>query len=328
MSVTTSGIPTTSLTSVPSASLTDSLTNAISSVISSNISSVVSSALSNTNSIASAAATAISTMKSVTNANKHALLIGCNYTSIPNITLKGCINDVINIEHMLIDAYGYYQENIVVLRDDSANPALKPTNANIMTQIQNLVAKSGSYSQIWIHYSGHGIQLPDMEQDSISDNGTNTKLEGCIVPLDYQSAGVITRDVLYDHIKNIKCPAIMMWDACHSGTLCDLEWSFICQSASAYSRIQTNNVSNGNLDIYSISGCRDSQVSYDSYNVESQIPMGAFTCAVIACLRQAHHNIPIMLLYRNICAYLANAGINQLPILSSFNPAPSLVICQ
>jgi len=310
----------------------NTITNAISSVISSNISSVIASALSNTGPIAAsaavAAANAISTMKSVNNSNKHALLIGCNYTSIPSIALKGCINDVINIKNILIDAYGYLSDNIVILRDDSPNPSLQPTNANIMSQLQSLVAKSGSYSQIWIHYSGHGIQLPDAEQTCLSDSGTNTKLEGCIVPIDYQSMGVITRDVIYDHIKNIQCPAIMMWDACHSGTICDLEWSFICQSASAYKRIQTNNVSNGNLEIYSISGCRDSQVSYDSFNIESQIPMGAFTCAVIACLRKSQHNIPIMLLYRNICAYLANAGINQMPVLSSFNFSPDLVICQ
>jgi len=313
-------------------SASDSLTKAINSVISSNISSTLTAALSNTSSIAAeaaaVAATSITATRTATNAKKHALLIGCNYTNSPGNTLKGCINDIVNVENILIDAYGYYKENIVMLRDDSTNPAFWPTAANIMAQLHLIVANSGSYSQIWIHYSGHGVQQLDAEQTCLSDTGVNTHMEGCIVPMDFVHSGYITRDIIYDQIKNIACPAIMMWDACHSGTLCDLEWSFVCQTSAAYTRTKTNNVASKNLEIYSISGCRDAQVSYDSYNTEAQLPMGAFTQAVIACLRQSRHNIPIMLLYRNICAYLAKSGISQLPVLSSFNGNPSMVIMQ
>jgi len=51
---------------------------------------------------------------------KKALLIGIDYIDVSGVSLKGCINDAINMRNMLIDAYDYEPENIVMLRDDDA----------------------------------------------------------------------------------------------------------------------------------------------------------------------------------------------------------------
>ena len=92
---------------------------------------------------------------------KKAVLVGINYSSIPGITLRGCINDVINMSHTLTDAFDYDMNNITILRDDIQNANLSPTRNNILSQLVNLVNQSANLSEIWFHYSGHGSQIRD-----------------------------------------------------------------------------------------------------------------------------------------------------------------------
>ena len=87
---------------------------------------------------------------------KKALLIGINYADIPGDTLHGCIEDIENIAEVLMNQYGYNEQDIVMLRDDIADPSVTPTHANMIQAIKNIVAISSSCTQIWIHYSGHG----------------------------------------------------------------------------------------------------------------------------------------------------------------------------
>jgi len=117
---------------------------------------------------------------------KKALLVGINYTSIPGITLKGCINDVVNMSHLLVDAFDYESANITVLRDDNNNKSLYPTRNNILNYLNNLVNQSGNLSEIWFHYSGHGSQVRDLNGDEADG------LDEIIVPVDYRNNGFIT----------------------------------------------------------------------------------------------------------------------------------------
>lgn len=122
---------------------------------------------------------------------KKALLIGINYINSPN-QLYGCINDVINMRNMLIDAYGYDSNNITVLREYTNN---LPTRANIINNITSIVSQSGNLKELWIHYSGHGSQIGDRNNDETDG------LDEIIVPLDYQDSGFITDDVIFNIMK-------------------------------------------------------------------------------------------------------------------------------
>jgi len=250
---------------------------------------------------------------------KKALLIGINYQSIPSISLNGCINDTINIRNVLIDAYGYNPSNIVMLRDDSSSN--QPTRYNIMQQLQLITAQSSNLEEIIIHYSGHG--------SLINQNGNDTESTGMdqiIIPVDYQTRGIIRDNDLLAIIKNIKCRAILLFDSCHSGTVCDLPWSFQCTTNTTYSRIQNNNVVITNPNIFMMSGCKDMETSVDISSAFLRKSVGAFTNAFIECLRNNQHNMSIMLLYRDICTNLMNAGFSQVPLLSSSCMNPSYVI--
>ena len=217
--------------------------------------------------------------------------------------------------NMLVDAYGYPVGNISLLRDDIPNTGFLPTYVNILAALKQIAIKSQTSSQIWIHFSGHGTQILDNDCEySIEVQGG---LEDTIVPCDYTTAGVITQDQIYDIIKTIQCPAFITIDACHSGSLCELQWSHTAINEVKYSRTRTSNIELSNNQIYMISGCRDSQTSADSFDTEAQIPMGAFTDAFITCLRSFGHNIPILMLYKELCIYLRKEGFEQIPVLSS-----------
>ena len=247
---------------------------------------------------------------------KKALLVGINYIGIPSIQLNGCIHDIINMRNMLIDAYGYESSNIVMLRDDDPNLLNKPTVDNILRQLQLLASQSANLEEIWVHYSGHGSQLPQVGSDEISGK------DQVIIPVDYQSNGVITDNQLLSIVKSIKCRAFLLFDSCHSGTVCDLPWSFQCTSNNTYSRTPNNNVVITNPNIFMMSGCRDAQTSADTSNALLNQSVGAFTNAFIECLRDNQHNISVMLLYRQICIKLMTNGYSQVPLLSSSSTNP------
>ena len=144
---------------------------------------------------------------------KKALTIGINYLNTPN-TLYGCINDIENISDVLISQYGYLKENIVQLRDDTSSPNFKPTRSIILSNLKKLVNESGKLSEIWIHYSGHGSQIFDRSGDETD------RLDEIIVPSDYERSGFITDDEIFNLIKDIKCKTILIFDSCHSSSMC------------------------------------------------------------------------------------------------------------
>ena len=248
---------------------------------------------------------------------KKALLIGIDYIKIPDITLNGCINDTINIKNSLIDAYDYDINNITMLRDDESRPVFQPTRENIINNLKSLALQSGSLEEIWIHYSGHGSQILDNNYDEVSG------YDSILVPVDYKTGGFIVDDELLNIIKNIKCRTILIFDSCHSGTVCDLPWSFEYKNDKTCVRTKNNNVVIQNPNIYMFSGCKDNQTSADSYNNDKQQYVGAFTDALLYALRLNRHNVPFMILYRDICNHLSINNYKQFPIFSSSNPSPT-----
>jgi hypothetical protein len=246
---------------------------------------------------------------------KFALLIGSNYINVPNSKLYGCINDIINIKNMLIDAYNYSDSNIVMLRDDI--PDSLPTRNNIINYLTNTINQSSNYDEIWIHYSGHGHRITDYSNDE------NDGYDEVIVPCDYQTSGFIIDDELFNIIKNSKCKTIIIMDCCNSGTSCDLPWSFekTENSFNKYFNAYREPIENPN--IFMISGCKDDQTSNDIYSRDFNQSCGAFTSSFIKSLRNSNHNIDIFTLYINICNELMKNGYaNQLPVLSSSSEKP------
>lgn len=251
---------------------------------------------------------------------KKALLIGINYINDSDITLNGCIQDVINMRNMLIDAYDYENSNIITLRDDEVHSTQKPTRDNIINHFKTLAQESDKLDELWIHYSGHGSLLFDNKPINMNKNNENI-----LVPVDYTTKGFILDIEFLEIIKTIKCKTILLFDSCHSGTMCDLPWAIEYKNPLNYTVTHINNIVISNPNIFMFSGSKDSQTSVDSYNRENQQYVGAFTDAFLHSLRKNRHNVAYKVLYRDICEYLAQNGFTQMPIFSSSVKEPNLI---
>ena len=249
---------------------------------------------------------------------KKGLLIGINYTSIPQSTLHGCIDDIENMTKVLVEQYGYERENIIQLRDDIGQFQFQPTRTHILELLNRIIADGTPDDEIWIHYSGHGSQIPDMASYRADH------LDEVIVPIDYNSAGFITDKEIFEIIRNSKCKTVLVFDSCHSGSICDLQWSFEFNGVS-FSKSLNVNKTIANPNVFCLSGCKDAQTSADSYSNELHEAVGAFTDALIHCLALHNYNVNIMRLYGEICLYLHAEGFSQKPMLSCSSVVPNFV---
>lgn len=249
----------------------------------------------------------------MTTPTKRAVLIGINYLKTPSAKLFGCIEDIKSIQSMLMDAYGYSADNIVVLRDDMASK--NPTKNAICLAIQQIVAVSAPSDELWIHYSGHGTQLRDTNGDETDG------LDEAIVPADFQTSGMITDDDLFNLVKNIRCKAFLVFDSCHSGSVCDLQYSVNYVSGS-FSRTITSKKIISNPNVVVLSGCRDAQTSADSYDSGVNVFGGALTMALTTALRKNGHSADIMKVYNDVCYGLIRQQYEQIPVLSSSTMNP------
>ena len=139
---------------------------------------------------------------------RRALLIGINdYENLP--TLRGALNDVETLQKILSSRYDFDEQNIRVITDRQA------TRAGILQAFEQLAAESGPNDIVFVHYSGHGSQVPDTSNDE--EDG----MDETLCPHDARSPDVpdITDDEL-DHIVNrLKARwLVMSLDSCHSGT--------------------------------------------------------------------------------------------------------------
>ena len=155
-------------------------------------------------------ATLIPAFGATTNASvKRALLIGIGkYEVLPR--LPGSKNDIELVRQVLLSRYGFLDENVKVVRDEAA------TRAGVLTALNQIVKESGPKDVVYIHYSGHGSQVEDLNGDESQD-----QLDETLVPQDGRTEGVpdITDDELEALLAQLKTSqAVVVLDSCHSGT--------------------------------------------------------------------------------------------------------------
>eukprot|EP01026_Neomeris_dumetosa_P012339 TRINITY_DN1430_c0_g1_i1.p1 TRINITY_DN1430_c0_g1~~TRINITY_DN1430_c0_g1_i1.p1 ORF type:complete len:413 (+),score=42.77 TRINITY_DN1430_c0_g1_i1:73-1239(+) len=143
---------------------------------------------------------------------KQALLIGCNYPGT-KAQLQGCHNDVLQQQALLKEVYGFVDAEITVMLDGRKS-RLEPTKANIVSQLRGMVQQSESGDILFLHFSGHGIQIPSEDEDE------EDYLDEALVCTDMN---LIIDDDLRDIVQQMN-PAVkftMIADCCHSGSMLD-----------------------------------------------------------------------------------------------------------
>lgn len=244
---------------------------------------------------------------------RHAVLIGVNYVNDSQSRLYGCINDAVQTKYFLQDAFGYPEDNITVLRDDSHDEAIPPTMSNILSYLTQLVNMSESCEEIWVHYSGHGTQVKDTNGDE--EDGRDE----VIVPCDYRESGVIRDDVLFAILSRSKCRTYIVMDCCHSGSIVDLPYLYDLNGDELVRKHANRTVDVSmfeNKEIYMIAGSRDSQTAADGWNYEARVSMGATTQALIETVREHNHHITLENLLREMHTWMEQRSFQQRPNVS------------
>ena len=147
--------------------------------------------------------------------NNKALLVGVNAYPNPSNNLRGCINDIVDMEYFIASKNKVYdKENIKTLTDNKA------TKKGILNQLNWLLLGASAGDQILFHYSGHGAQIashsPAIEKDGLDE---------IICPYDFSDADAVKTAISDKEFASIfaKIPQgvhfVWISDSCHSEDL-------------------------------------------------------------------------------------------------------------
>ncbi|KAL2477471.1 Metacaspase-1 [Forsythia ovata] len=220
---------------------------------------------------------------------KRAVLCGVSYFG-NKYRLNGTVNDVKCMRYFLIQKLGFPSDSILLLSEEESDPCLIPTKQNIRRALRWLVQGCQSGDSLVFHFSGHGSQQLDFNGDEVDG------YDETLWPVDHETEGKISDDEINATIvrplpQGTKLHAII--DACHSGTVLDLQ--FVCRmNREGYylwedhgSQSAIYKGTNGGLAV-SISACDDNQVSEDTTALSGNTATGAMTY----CFIQAVQNEP------------------------------------
>ena len=217
-----------------------------------------------------------------------ALLVGINYLNTP-YELNGCINDVLFVKDHLIEDMHFKNENILVLRDN--DPKNMPTYGNILEKLNNLINNSSPRDNIYIHFSGHGTYVKDQNNDEKDGK------DEVFVPVNYNQ-GLISDDVLFSIVSKTKTNVLMVFDCCHSGSICDLPYKY--DNINNEIKLSMENKRALNKKVTMISGCRDEQSSFDFFSRKQNKHHGLLTLRLYEYLKQTNYSLTFKELIKNI----------------------------
>ncbi len=147
--------------------------------------------------------------------NNKALLVGINAYPNPSNNLRGCINDIVDMEYFIASKNKVYpKENIKTLTDSRA------TKKNILAALNWLLSGASAGDQILFQYSGHGAQIPS-KRHAIELDG----LDEIICPYDFSGENAAETAISDKEFAKIftKIPQgvhfVWISDSCHSEDL-------------------------------------------------------------------------------------------------------------
>ena len=263
---------------------------------------------------------------------KRALLIGINKYQIPGADLRGCVNDVRNIEAALIEWCGFAKGDITTLTD------LDATKKAMETGIKRLVASGQNGDTLVLHYSGHGANVPDADGDEADER------DEILCPTDLDWKDPLTDDWLrktFDRLKRGVALTVIM-DCCHSGTntrailppdapikprYLPNPWDLMAAESgrrlrgkvtgelrrSSRSARKAKDIVSAQLPELLVTGCRDTQTSADAFI--DGVYTGALTYALVDAMKQAKGKLTYREWHDRASAVLKTKRFDQVPQL-------------
>ena len=192
-------------------------------------------------------------------------------------------NDIPLVVDML-QANGFSEKNITTLKNEQA------TFKGITTAIKNLIHKSGEGDVVYIHFSGHGQQITDLDGDEPDGFDESwVPYDALQEPTDYyHGERHITDDMLNTWLHQLRKKAgpsgkiVAVSDACHSGTSTRLANDETIRGSYAKFIIHAEAKpfsKEKSIDWISISACSDRECNRQVISEEGN-PCGSLTYAL------------------------------------------------
>lgn len=242
------------------------------------------------------------------------LQIGINYFGT-SCELRGCINDVHNLNAFFRSEFDCSGTQFRLLLDDSKDKVFMPTKFNILAGLRWLIEGATADSCLFLHYSGHGSYTKDASGDEADGR------DECICPCD--DTRIIDdelRKVLIDALPK-GCRLFALFDCCHSGSVLDLKYTYGI-SENLIGKQWTINSDNKYVDskanVILITGCTDDQTSADAYEAGSF--QGAMTYALletVKSLKESGKPLKYKDVMKNMLRFLKKKRYTQKPQISS-----------
>ncbi|KAJ1434932.1 Caspase-like domain superfamily [Sesbania bispinosa] len=221
---------------------------------------------------------------------KRAVLCGVTYSK-RRFSLKGTINDVINMKTLLLNKFNFQMESIRVLTEEEINPNLIPTKRNIMESLKWLVNGCQAGDSLVFYFSGHGLQQPaeDDKGDEIDD------LDEAICPVDFIKEGMITDNEMNSTIvRPLKNGVTLhaIFDSGHSATTLDLmhvytkvngKWKWVDNKPPSKEPIVKD--TSGGL-VICLSACEDNQMAAETAAFGGKEMSGLMTYLLTKTIRE------------------------------------------
>jgi uncharacterized caspase-like protein len=263
---------------------------------------------------------------------KRALLMGINRYQVPGADLRGCVNDVKNLSAALIELYGFNQSDITELTDGAA------TKKAMQAGIKRLISDSKKGDVAVLHYSGHGSNVPDDNNDEADAR------DEILCPTDLDWEDPLRDDWLRTALDAVR-PGVsltVIMDCCHSGTntrailppdapvlqrYLPSPWGLVAAESGRQSRTivaselrrssrkarKTTDVVKAELPEVLITGCRDTQTSADAFIGGSY--NGALTYSLVEAMRNAKGRLTYRELHDRAAEVLKKKKFEQVPQL-------------
>lgn len=160
---------------------------------------------------------------------KFALLVGVDkYANLsPAEQLDGSANDIDLIRSVLLDRFGFEEDNIIQrINEEATGAGIRAAFAELLERVKSLPEDQPT-AQIYFHFSGHGSQVAD-QAEGHEDRDESDGLDETLVPHDAERQGG-DQDIRDDEINalinglvgdetNPRARVILVYDCCHSGS--------------------------------------------------------------------------------------------------------------
>ncbi|KAL9272092.1 Metacaspase-1-like protein [Drosera capensis] len=215
---------------------------------------------------------------------KRALICGVSYNK-QKYELKGTINDVYRMINFLHCFYSFPRDGIRVLAEVVKFGVLPPTRENLEEGLQWLVDGCKTGDSLVFYFSGHGLRQRDFVYDELDG------FDETICPVDFATKGMILDNDINAMIvkplrEGVKLHAII--DACHSGTVLDLEYVYSHKRKQWVDNRPPNGAKKGTMGgiAYCLSACHDDQMAADTTAFTKKGMTGAMTYCLVDAMKK------------------------------------------